>query len=249
MTDWVTEHWAGHPVDLLRVDAPAGGQTATGEARAAVVFLHPYDGLTLASQPGWTELFIAAGLSVACPHGPSCWWTDQPFTHFDPQVSPLDWLRGPFVQELEQRWQVRPPAIGLCGVEMGGQGVLQWAYREGRQFPVVAAISPKVDFETWYGYGNSLDQIFPNREAARQATCLLQVHPLASPRHQFLLCDPNDEYCFAGASVLASKLRSSGIPFEEDLRSSHGGYGWNYANAMAPRIVQFLAERLAQLVP
>lgn len=128
---------------------------------------------------------------------------------------------------------------------MGGQGALQLAYRHARQFPTVVAISPKIDFDTWWGHGTSLDTIFSDREAARQRTATLHLHPLNYPKHQLLLCDPADPYCFDGVLTLASKLSSTGIPFEQDFETTHGGFGWNYANAMAPRAIEFIASKLA----
>ena len=69
--------------------------------------------------------------------------------------------------------------MGLTGISMGGQGVLQLAYRHPRTFPVVAALAPAIDFHQWYGRGLPLDEMFDSREAARQATALLQIHPEA----------------------------------------------------------------------
>ena len=125
---------------------------------------------------------------------------------------------------------------------MGGQGALQLAYRHARKFPTVVAISPKVDFETWWGHGTSLDTLFSDREAARQRTAILHLHPLNYPKHQLLLCDPADLYCFEAVLTLASKLSSTGIPFDQDFETSHGGYGWSYANLMASRTIEFIAN-------
>ena len=167
------------------------------------------------------------------------------FAPFDPVLSPVTFLSQQLPTFCRSRWEIEPARIGLTGVEMGGQGALQLAYRHARQFAVVAAISPKVDFESWYGHGTTLDEIFPDREAARQATATLHIHPLDWPKHQLLLCDPADQYCMDGVQTLASKLSSSGVPFESDFESTHGGFGWSYANAMAPRVIEYLARHLA----
>ena len=147
----------------------------------------------------------------------------------------------PFIQ---QRWQVKTRQIGLTGISMGGQGVLQLAYRHAREFPVVAAISPAVDFHRWYGTGLPLDEMFDSQEHARQETVTLQIHPLNWPRHQLLTCDPVDVDWFEGVERLAMKLSSSGIAFESDLESSHGGHSWEYFNHMAPRVIEFVARNL-----
>jgi S-formylglutathione hydrolase len=130
---------------------------------------------------------------------------------------------------------------------MGGQGALQLAYRHPREFPVVAAIAPAVDFHTWHGRGLPLDEMFPTRESARQETATLHVHPLNWPQHQLFVSDPADAEWFEGCERLASKLVSIGIPFERDLETSAGGHTWEYFNAMAPRVIEFVAERLQRV--
>jgi hypothetical protein len=232
---WTTIDLAGKPADLFVPDGSRPQHSA--------LFLHGYDGMTLRDNPVYTVELERHSLRVLCPHGDRCWWTDVVAPSFDSELSPIEFLIRE-VPKFSSPENDEFQAWGVFGVEMGGQGALQMAYRKSRLFPVVAAISPKVDFEEWYGHGTSLDDIFPNREAARQATAILQIHPLDWPRHQLLLCDPADIYCRDGVATLASKLSSSGIPFEEDFRSSHGGYGWDYANAMAGRVTRFLAEGL-----
>lgn len=237
-TAWITDTIGGKPADLF---APAGEPIG-----GVVLFLHGADGVTLRENAAYTAALARRGLACVCPHGPQCWWTDALYPPFDPHISPLDFLRTAVVEAIGARWGVAPPQIAVAGVEMGGQGALQLAYRHARQFPVVAAVSPKVDFETWYGQGTTLDEIFPDREAARQHIATLHVHPLDWPRRQLLVCDPRDHYCLDGVLTLASKLSSTGIPFEQDFATSHGGYGWNYADAMADRVVDFLADSLDQ---
>ena len=68
----------------------------------------------------------------------------------------------------------------------------------------------------------------------------MHLHPLNYPKHQFLLCDPTDLYCFDGVLTLASKLSSTGILFEQDFVSTHGGFGWGYVNAMAPAVMDYI---------
>lgn len=232
---WTTTDIAGKRADIFQPSrAPQG----------VVLFLHGYDGVTLRDNAAYTAALDRHNLACVCLHAPRCWWTDAVYTPFDATTSPLEFLRGPVIEFIQHTWQIEPPRIAVMGVEMGGQGALQLAYRHAREFPVVAAVSPKVDFETWHGHGTSLDELFPDREAARQHTATLRVHPLDWPKHQLLVCDPADEYCIDGVHTLASKLSSSGIPFEKDLETTHGGYGWDYANAMAQRVIEFLAHGL-----
>jgi len=232
---WTNIDLAGKPAERFLPDS--------GPSRHTIVFLHGYDGVGLTQNPAFTQEFERQQLDVICPLGPRCWWSAVIAPTFDPLISPIEFLARE-IPALSERTK-----FGVCGIEMGGQGALQLAYRHARLFPVVAAISPKIDFEDWHGHGTSLDDLFPDREAARQATATLHIHPLDWPRHQLLLCDAADLYCRDGIEILASKLSSSGIPFESDFRTTHGGYGWNYANAMAGKVVTYLAEKLTALNP
>lgn len=219
---------------------PTGGEDPIG----VVLFLHGYDGVTLRGNEAFISEFARNNLIGLCPKGPECWWTDEVYGPFDEDVSPIQFLADNIPIFCVQTWNIEPPRIGVCGVEMGGQGALQLAYRHARQFPTVVAISPKVDFETWWGHGTSLDVLFADREAARQHTAILHLHPLNYPKHQLLLCDPADQYCIDGSVTLASKLSSTGILFEQDFQTTHGGFGWTYANAMAARAIGFIADNV-----
>ena len=231
---------ADKPADLF---VPFGATTPTG----IVMFLHGYDGVTIKDNKAYTDELSRYNLIGLCPHGSHCWWTDQPYPPFDQKISPIDFLSQQVAAFCQEQWQISTPRIAVCGVEMGGQGALQLGYRHARQFPVVVAISPKVDFEAWWGHGTSLDVMFTDRENARQRTAILHLHPLNYPKYQFILCDPTDHYSFDGVLTLASKLSSTGIPFDHDFESSHGGYGWNYANAMASKVIDFIAKSIAQV--
>ncbi len=233
---WSSELMSNKPIDVFTPENSPGG---------IVVFLHGYDGVTLRDNPAYTEQLDKHGLASVCPVGAGCWWSDRIYAPFDPTLSPVAFLSQELPEFCRNRWNLEPSQIGVTGVEMGGQGALQLAYRNARKFSIVVAISPKVDFESWYGQGTTLDEIFPNREAARQATATLHIHPLDWPKHQLLLCDPADLYCADGVQTLASKLSSTGIPFDADFESTHGGFGWSYANAMAPKVIEYVVQHLA----
>lgn len=234
---WLSAQLADKPVDVFE---PEGDEPQQG----VVVFLHGYDGVTLRDNRNYTEKLQQHRLACLCPIGPECWWSDRVFNRFDPGISPIAFLARHIPEFCQERWQVGVDRIGVMGVEMGGQGALQLAYRNARRFSVVVAISPKVDFESWYGHGTSLDEMFPDREAARQATATLHIHPLDWPRRQLLLCDPADFYCIDGVHTLASKLSSTGIPFDSDFETSRGGFGWDYANYMSSKAIDYLAQHL-----
>ena len=134
--------------------------------------------------------------------------------------------------------------IAVTGISMGGQGALQLAYAHARRFPVVAAISPAVDFHRWHDQGLPLDDMFTSQESARQQTVTLQIHPLNWPRHQLIVCDPADEEWFEGVDRLVGKLFSLGVPFESDLKSTNGGHSWDYFNQRAAPVLSFVVAGL-----
>jgi hypothetical protein len=234
---WQRVEVAGRQADVFE-PAPSSAP------RGVVLFLHDFDAQTLRGSDVFTEELARHGLRAVCPIADRCWWATVSCPDFDPAVSPLEFVRESIVPFVKERWQIEPPAIGLLGIGMGGQGVLQLAYRWPREFPDAAAIAPAVDFHNWHGYGLSLDQMYGSKEAARQQTVTLHVHPLNWPKHQYFCCDPADEYWFEGAERLAMKLSSMGIPFERDLTTSAGGHTQVYFERMAQPALAFLAAHL-----
>lgn len=220
-------------------------ETATDvRPQAAVLFLHDVDLKTPAQDPELRTALERGGLPVVAPQGGRCGWLDRICSEFDPEVTPMHWLRGHLPAEMTKRWEISPPSIAVCGIGMGGQAALQLAYRFPRQFPVAAAVSPTVDFHEQHGNGSLLDMMFATKEAARQETATLHVHPLNWPPHQWFACDPADALCFEGCERLASKLASTGIPFESDLETSCQGRAREYVHLMIPRAIDFLVARL-----
>lgn len=237
MGTWETSQLAGKLIDVFEPSHPA-------EHQHLVMHLHGHGLQTLKNNAAYSAELDRHGLRCVCPHGQRSWWLDLICREFDESISPLVFLTDRVLPWIESRWGIMPPAIGLSGISMGGQGVLQLAYRRPREFPVVAAISPAVDFHNLHGCGLPLDEMFPNREAARQQTATLQFHPLNWPRHQLIVCDPADNDWFEGADRLTMKLRSMGVPFEIDFETTNGGHTWDYFDRMAPRVIGFIAERL-----
>lgn len=234
---WSTTEVAGRRVDVFdsEEESPAG----------CVLFLHGHGGVGLTENDVFSGLFRDHRLVAVCPEGGRSWWLDRVCPDFHAETTPVEWLRNSVVPFIESRWQISAPRIALLGVSMGGQGALQLAYQRAREFPVVAALSPAVDFHQLYGQGLPLDGMYQTREDARQDTAVLNLHPLAWPRHQFFCCDPADTDWFDGCSRLAMKLSSSGIMYERDLTTSAGGHSWDYFNRMAPVAVEHIAKGLA----
>jgi len=233
---WKSVEIAGKPAELF---VPQGET-----CRGAVIYLHGYGGETLKENSVFTSLFEKYQLLVVSPVGGPCWWLDSISPAFDSDVTPMTHLTRDVTGWIGEHWNVHTPRIGLLGVSMGGQGVLNLAYRNALRYPVVAALSPAIDFDQIYGKGFGVEEIFQSAEAARQETVVLHLHPLNWPKHQFFCSDPQDVLWHAGSERLASKLMSSGVPFDRDLQTSHGGHGWTYFDAMADRAVSFIARGL-----
>lgn len=216
------------------------------ESKYAILFLHGHGRILLRDNALFTGELERLALCAVCPHGQRSWWADRICPEFDAELTPLRYLHDQVLPWMAETLGMRPPAIAVTGVSMGGQGALRLAYRFPQEFPVVAAISPTIDFHTYYGRGLPLDAMYADREAARQDTVTVHLHPLNWPRHQLLVCDPADPEWFESVERLASKLASTGIPFERDLATRHGGHSWEYFNHMVPQVLKFLHDRLEQ---
>lgn len=237
--------WTEQPLDhrTVQVFRPVTADSISG----VILFLHGYAEVGLAENTVFTRCLQQHSLAAVCPSGGPCWWMDSICPDFHPQLTPHQWLKSSVLDFVRQSFPeiATPPA--LLGVSMGGQGVLQLAYQNARSFPVVAAIAPTVDFQQLHGSGTTLDQIFSDPEQARQATVVLNLHPLSWPPHQFFCCDPADHDWFDGAARLGMKLSSSGILHDRDLETSAGGHSWDYFNHMAPRAIEHCLRGLQRI--
>src|SRR5262249_47877597 len=145
-----------------------------------------------------------------------------------------------------ERWDLTPPAIGIQGISMGGQGALRLAFKHPQQFPVVAAISPALDYEQLYGQGSTIDAMYDSKEQCRQDTAIMHIPPSGYPPHIFFCTDPADVHWYRGADRLHEKLNALGIPHESDLTTRAGGHSWDYFNHMAERVQRFIHDGLVQ---
>ncbi len=236
--------WSSVDVDGRRVDV---FQSSSETPAGCVLFLHGHGQVGLRENRVFSQLLHDHNLTAVCPDGGQFWWMDQICDDFDSAVTPMQWLRGSILPFIESKWGIAPPCVALLGVSMGGQGVLQLAYRHAREFPVVAAISPAVDFHQLHGHGLPLDSMYETLEDARQETVVLNLHPLAWPRHQFLCCDPQDTDWYDGCARLGMKLSSSGIMYERDFETSAGGHSWDYFNHMAPAAMNHIVKGLTSV--
>jgi len=233
---WTTTSIDGKAADIFTPDSPKAGR--------AVIHLHGHGLTTLKDNEAFSKELNEQGLRVVCPYGQRSWWLPEICSEFDAGLTPFDYVRNNVVAWIGENWDVQTPNIALMGISMGGQGVIQLGYRCGSDFPILAAISPAVDFHDWWGQGLPLDEMFDSQELARQQTAILHLQPLNWPRSQLIVCDPADADWINSSERLASKLYSSGIPFESDFETSNGGHSWDYFNVMAPRVVKFVADAL-----
>lgn len=241
---WTKETVGEHPCEVFRPSQRNG-------AGHVVIYLHGVHGGKLSEQSAFTAEFERHGLVCVAPWTARSWWTNRICPEFDPRITAQQHLLDRVLPYIEQEFGTKPPGIGLLGTSMGGQGALRLAYVFPDRFPVVAAISPAIDFQKRIEDVDEEDdpllEMYPDPEAARQETALLYIHPLNWPRFQFFCCDPTDYRWFDSSDRLRMKLGSLGVPFECDLETSAGGHGFPYYNHMAPRAVGYVAKGLQSL--
>lgn len=206
--NWTRTTVGGHPVEAWT--------PTTRTTDEAILFLHDLDAVAPSERPDWREQLEASPVPVICPLAGRSWWLSLPTAEF-PEGGPLGWVRTEVVSWIEQTFQVQPPRIGVIGIGMGGHGALNLSYRSARLFPVVAAISAAVDFHQYQSSEPALSEVFESVEAARQETATLHLHPLNWPLCQRIACHPSDPFWYEGCERLASKLGSSGIPFDREF--------------------------------
>jgi S-formylglutathione hydrolase len=236
---WHTADIAGKPAEVY---APPGA----ARPRFGVLYLHPVGLETLVGNTAFTRVFDELRLACVCPHGGPCWWTDRVCTAFDPAVTPERFLLDSVLPWFHTTWGLAPPAVGLLGISMGGQGALRLAFKHPHTFPVVAAIASAIEYHEWYGLGTPIDDMYDSKEQCRQDTVLLHVHPSHYPPHVLFAVDPDDEW-YRGNDRLHEKLAALGIPHDCDLTTRAGGHSWDYFNALAGRAVRFVNAGLEEM--
>ncbi|MFO0869226.1 MAG: alpha/beta hydrolase-fold protein [Pirellulales bacterium] len=235
---WTEIQLGGHPCDLFQPGQP-------NPHGFAVLYLHGVHQQRLRDHLPFTSRLDRHGLPCIAPQTGRSWWTDRICREFDPHVSAERHLLDRVLPWLDSHWQVQPPRLALLGTSMGGQGALRLAYKYPQRFPVVAALSPAIDYQMrFHDPDSAVATMYPDPEAVRQDTALLHIHPLNWPRHQFFACDPSDTRWWDSADRLRMKLWSLGIPFDCDLETTGGGHGFEYYNRLAGKAIDFLADRL-----
>ncbi len=225
---------------MRRLSAPA-----RHPERRVVVYLHGVHLNRLDDKPAFTRQFDRHGLIAVCPRAARSWWSDRICEEFDPQITAERYVVERLMPWIFEAFQAEPPAVALLGTSMGGQGALRFAFKHPRTFPIAVAISPAIDFHLRMDEDDeTLSQMYADREAARQDTATLHVHPLNWPRNVWFCCDPADLRWHESAERLRMKLAALGIPHEVDLDTTGGGHGFEYYNRMAEPALEFIAQRL-----
>ncbi len=240
MGSWGENEIAGHPAEIFEPSKrnPHG---------YALIYLHGVRLGRLSDRDAFTAQLEKHGLPVIAPITQRSWWTDRICKEFDSELTAERHLLDNVVPFIEKHWNSKSPQIGLFGTSMGGQGALRFAYKYPDTFPVVAALSPAVDYHLRIARGDeTLPLMYRDTEQARQDTALLHIHPLNWPRHQYFCCCPTDYQWYDGVDRLRMKLHSLGVPFEYDLDTEGGGHGPPYYDKMAETVIDFLVERLEQ---
>jgi pimeloyl-ACP methyl ester carboxylesterase len=210
-----------------------------------VIYLHGVHQNRLEDQPAFVREFDRYGLRVVCPRTARSWWTDKICDEFDPGITAQRYVVEHVTTWIARQWGAEPPRIALLGTSMGGQGALKIAFKYPAKFPVAAAISPAIDYHLRMDEGDeTLGQMYADKEAARQDTATLHVHPLNWPRNIWFACDPTDVRWHESAERLRMKLAALGIPHECDLETSGGGHGFEFYGRMAEKALGFIAARL-----
>ncbi|MEX0866765.1 MAG: alpha/beta hydrolase-fold protein [Pirellulales bacterium] len=237
---WTEVTIADHPADLFEPSKPS-------EHGYVALYLHGVHGGRLVDKRPFIEQFERHGLRVIAPHTGPCYWADRVCPAFDPRLTPQRHVLDNIMPEIERRWGVRPPRIGLFGTSMGGQGALRLAFKHPDAFPVVAGIAPAIDYQIRFDQGAEwamLPQMYTDADDCRQDTATLHVHPLNWPRNTFFCCDPADRLWFESAERLHMKMSALGVPHEWDLETTAGGHGFAYYNAMAEKTIGWLFAAL-----
>lgn len=232
---WTSVNIAGKTADVYE---------PPGRPRFGLLFLHGEDEETLRDGSAFAKWFDELRIACVCPPGGQSWWTDRICKEFDATMTAEAFLLEHVLPFFHQGWGLADRAIGLLGVGMGGQGALRLAFRHARQFPVVAAIAPAIEYHELYHAGTPIDDMYDSKEQCRQDTALMHVPPHDYPPHIFFCIDPTDRAWYRGNDRLHEKLNALGITHTCELSTRAGGHTWDYYNHMAERAVRFVAAGL-----
>jgi S-formylglutathione hydrolase len=230
---WTETHLAGKPARLFAPPSP----------RFALLFLHPVGGESISENAAYTAELARHGVACCEPFGARGWWADRVCAEFDLQLTPEKHLLENVLPWMAEHM---PGPLAVAGISMGGQGAVRLGLKYPDRFPVVASVAGAFDYHELYGQGTPLDDMYRSREACRQDTAVLHVHPTKFPPHVWFACDPADADWFRGNDRLHEKLAAVGVPHTADLTTSAGGHSWAYFDRMADPLFAFLVAAVAK---
>lgn len=238
MGNWSQITVAGHPCDVFEPSSPNGH----GDV---VIYLHGVHLEQLVDKPEFSDRFERHGLLVVAPHTQRSWWADRICPEFDPDITAERHVLDNVLPYIKDRWGTGPPQIALLGTSMGGQGALRFAFKHPDTFPIVAALSPAIDYQSrWNDGDETVRQMYQDAEAVRQDTATLCIHPLYWPRNTWFACDPEDARWHESAERLRMKMAALGVPHQCDLETEGGGHGFDYYSMMAGAAIDFVVTSL-----
>src|SRR5262245_15712097 len=112
---------AGKPADTWEPD--------DGRPRFGLIYLHRVGQETLAHQAHYTGLLDELRLGCVCPQGGYSWWSDRALHEYDPNRSAERYVLEAVLPFVRQRWGLPERAVGLFGINMGGQGALRLGFK------------------------------------------------------------------------------------------------------------------------
>ncbi len=184
-----------------------------------VVYLHSLSEESPAIDATFTAGLRQHRLRCVAPHGGQCWWADRVCPDFDAELTPERYLLDVVVPWAEAAWHLGSRAIALAGLEMGGQGAVRLAFKHPDRFAIAGSISGAFDCQDWYGLGTPLDEMYDNRERARQDSAVLHIDGHRWPPHLWFGCAPTDAACYRGNDRLHEKLAAMGVPHTAELEA------------------------------
>jgi len=235
--NWKETIVGGHPCDVFT-------PKLANDHGNLLIYLHGVHLGRMRHSEVYVEQFERFGLPVVAPVTQRSWWTDRICSEFDPAYSAERHLLERVLPFIHQAFpSVR---MGLLGTSMGGQGALRIAYRHPQLFPVVAGVSPAIDYVEWMRNDpeDNLWQMYASLEEAEQDTAWMHIRGASRLRHQFFCCCPEDEAWWDNSNRLKQKLDELEVSYQCDLETKGGGHGFNYYNRMAPRVIEFLVQAL-----
>lgn len=233
---WTRETVADKAVDIYSLPNDQ-------QPRFGVLFLHPLGLETLVDNKAYTRWFDEYRMVCLCPHSQRSWWTDRICPEFDDNMSAENFLLE-HVMPLFLRWNLAPRKIAVMGISMGGQGALRLAFKHAEKFPVVAGISSAIEYHELFGEGSPIDDMYDSKEQCRQDTAIMHIPPYKAPPHIHYCIDPNDAFWYRGNDRMHEKMMALGVEHSCDLTTEAGGHSWEYFNAMAEPVMEFLYKGL-----